>query len=152
MEDQATPANDLERALFRVQAEGDEASWDSKGEVLRQLALNPVYVIVDQSLDGTPDADIKGTPAFVSNGEDLEQAMLAIFSSAEKAQAYLAQEQMEGRHPLEVPGPRALLAVPDGIGIRVNPNLEPGFVILPTLAERLRDDVKQALNRQKSDH
>lgn len=148
MEDQAAAANELEEAISRVQAQGDQADWDAKGEVLRQLALNVVYVIVDQALDQSTEEGIQGTPSFVSNGDDLEQAMLAIFSSEAKARDYLAQEKIEDRHPLGVPGPRALLAVPDGIGIRINPNLEPGFVILPALAERLRDDVKEAVSRQ----
>ncbi len=150
MEDQAATANELEKAILAVQAQGDQADWDAKGEVLRQLALNVVYVLVDEPLDESTEEGIQGKPSFVSNGEDLEQAMLAIFSSEEKARDYLEQEKIGDRHPLGVPGPRALLAVPDGIGIRINPNLEPGFVILPALAERLRDDVKEAINRQNN--
>lgn len=147
MEDQRTPANDLEKALAQVQAEGDEVNWDSKTEVLRQLALNTVFLVVDQPLSENTEPDIKGTPTFVSNGDDMEQAMLALFSTEKRALHYIEQEQAEGRHPIGVPGPRALLAVPDGVGIRINPNQEPGFAILPALAERLRDDVKQAIDR-----
>lgn len=149
MEDQPTPANDLEKALTQVQNEGDEVTWNSKTEVLRQLALNTVYLVVDQPLGENPEPETKGTPAFVSNGDDMEQPMLAIFSTEERASHYI-QQQAEERHPIAVAGPRALLAVPDGVGIRINPNQEPGFAILPALAERLRDDVKQVLEGQGS--
>lgn len=148
MEEQTAQANELEKALAEVHAQGDEAEWDTKTEVLRQLALNSVYIVVDQPLDQDSGPEIQGKPAFVSNGDDLEQAMLAIFSTEDRARTYIEQEQLEGHHALPVPGPRALLAVPDGVGIRINPNQEPGFAILPELAERLRDDVKEALNRQ----
>lgn len=145
MQDQMSPTNELETALAKVEARGDLADWETRSEVLRQLALSLVYIIVDQPLDENTGEDIKGTPTFVSNGDDREQAMLAIFSTKDRASGYLEEQQIEGRYPLMVPGPRALLAVPEGAGIRLNPNQHLGFVIQPELAQRLSQDIRETL-------
>lgn len=148
MQDFSQPTNELERALARVRDAGDDLDGSARQETLRQLALNSVVVLIDQLITPESPPDLGGRPMFVSNGEDREQAMLAIFSTTERAQAYLETLSPEiPYYPFEVPGPRALLAVADDTGIRVNPNQELGFVILPDLAKLLKQDVQAAMER-----
>jgi hypothetical protein len=145
------PTNELERALAGVCDAGEDTDGKARREVLRCLALYPVVIILNQPVTVNSPLDMRGEPAFVSNGEDMDQPMLALFSSVERAQRHVDEQGLDARYPTEVPGPRALLAVSDGVGVRINPNQELGFVILPSLAERLRDDIKEALERHQ-DH
>ncbi len=147
MSDFDQPTNELEYALAGVRDAGEDTDGKARREVLRCLALHPVVIILNQPVTADSPLDMHGEPAFVSNGEDMDQPMLALFSSVERAQRYVDEQEPNARYPTEVPGPRALLAVPDGVGIRINPNQEPGFVMLPSLAERLRNDIKEALER-----
>lgn len=147
MQDQVSPTNDLESALAQVEARGDQADWETRSEVLRQLVLSLVCIIIDQPIDNNADEDIKGMPTFVSNGDNREQAMLAIFSTQDRASTYIEEQQLEERYPLMVPGPRALLAVPEGVGIRINPNQRLGFVILPELAQQISQDIRETLQK-----
>lgn len=150
MEDQMPPTNELETALAKVQADGDLADWETRREVVRQLIFNTVHVIVDQPVSEDTEPTIKGTPTFVSNGDDEEQAMLAIFTTRERALAYLAEQKIEGRYPIEVPGPRALIAIPEGVGLRINPNQQLGFVIMPAFARQLSRDIQEVLEKTQS--
>jgi hypothetical protein len=87
---------------------------------------------------------------YVSDGENQEQAMLAVFTGKDKAES-VAATMGEFQHLVEVDSKWALLGVPPSTGVRINPNSELGFRILPELAAELRKIAQQHLaERQRS--
>lgn len=120
------------------------ASLDARIRFLQELSRSTVAVLSTSS--GVPGATLKRDPRLliVSDGNDLQQAMLAVFTSRERADGYLNSGVPP--HPchyvLEEKMERVLLGLPAGAGIMLNPGSESGFRIVPVLAARMRSDAQ----------
>jgi hypothetical protein len=104
--------------------------------VLEKFMTARVHVLLDQPWDGHSLPSTETRMLFVSDGENQEQAMLAVFTDRGKAES-VAASMGEFRHAVEVDSKWALLGVPPATGVRINPNSEPGFRILPELTAEL---------------
>lgn len=124
----ATLVEALER--FEDSAAGRQA-------VLELLLRSRVYVLLDKPWDGRSLPNSETRLLYVSDGEEKQQAMLALFTDRARAEQ-VAPNMGEFRHPVEVDAPWAILSLAPDAGIRINPNVEPAFRILPTLAVEVR--------------
>ena len=119
-------------------------SREGRETVLKAFLRSRVFVLLDRPWDGRSLPNTETHLLFVSDGENKEQAMLAVFTG--RAQAETAMAAMdEYKHPVEVDSLWALLAVPPNTGVRINPNAEPAFRILPELTVELRKIAEQNL-------
>ena len=146
-----TPPNPLEEAIARVaEAQGSETDEDTlvsnRRDVLYALAGARVSVLLETAPETVDTPPETGTPLlFVTDGDDHEQAMLALFTRPDWALAFHATEGGDFSHPAEVPAPWALLQVPPGAGVMINPNRMPTFRIGPEVAGSLRDETMKSL-------
>ncbi|HSN17360.1 MAG TPA: SseB family protein [Gammaproteobacteria bacterium] len=125
------PASLLE-ALLRF-----EDNVEGRKLVLEKFIMARVYVLLDRPWDGRSLPNTETKLLYVSDGENKEQAMLAVFTG--RAEAETASPDMgEFKHPVEVDAPWALLSLVPNAGVRINPNAEPSFRILPELAVEMR--------------
>lgn len=121
-----------------------EDNIDGRKRVLEKFLGSRVYVLLDRPWDGRSLPNSETKLLYVSDGEDKEQAMLAVFtdrSQAEKA----APDMGEFNHAVEVDAPWALLSLIPNAGVRINPNAEPAFRILPELAVEMRKIAERRL-------
>ncbi|MGE5626397.1 MAG: hypothetical protein ACM3ZT_12715 [Bacillota bacterium] len=135
------PANSpaLEQALMNF-----EDSVDGRRAVLKEFVAARIYVLLDRPWDGRSLPNMDSRLLFVSDGENMEQAMLAVFT--DKAKAETVKSAMgEFQHAVEVDAKWALLGVPPGMGVRINPNVGPSFRILPELVTELRKQTQHQL-------
>ncbi|MDN5864688.1 MAG: hypothetical protein L0I62_05665 [Gammaproteobacteria bacterium] len=141
------PENDIERALADIGAsEADDPDGSKRRAVLTQLALNQVALLFREPWEGSALPDNSAEPMYVSDGENSEQPMLALFTSAERAVDF--EREHDGfENPTVVPGPWAIGSLVQGAGVRVNPNQTLGFRIVPELARLLRDNIAEAAER-----
>src|SRR5579859_3560191 len=108
---------------------------------LQTLVQSSVYVITDKTWDGrtVPDAGMR--LVLVSDGDNHEQIMLAIFTDAAYISKYL-RGLGDSEHPFKntarVDMAWALLGIPANAGIMINPNSRRAFRIAPEIAARLR--------------
>lgn len=135
--------NPLEEALRNF-----EDNPESRKKVLEIFLMSRVWVLLDQPWDGRslPSTDTK--LLFVSDGENQQQAMLAVFTDRTKAET-TAPAMGDFQYPVEVDAQWALLGVIPGSGVRVNPNSEPSFRILPELVAELRKIAEGHLLRRQ---
>ena len=107
-------------------------------EVLQAFIKSRVFVKLDQRWDGKsfPRSDMR--LMWVSDGENTERPMVAVFTSAEYSKAY-GQEASPFTHTVEVDSAWVCLGVPENGGIMINPNSAPNFRIGPEVASVLRD-------------
>ncbi|MGH8161872.1 MAG: SseB family protein [Gammaproteobacteria bacterium] len=150
MDDFSEPTNDLEHAIAAM---GDAPEADPKAEarraVLVALALNQVTVLTKEPWDGeTPTGTSAMDLMYVSDGKNLEQPMLALFTNTERA-VHFEQTNDAFHNPCTVAGPWALGNVVEGAGIMINPNQNLGFRIVPELAKILQRDVATAIERAR---
>lgn len=108
---------------------------------IRVLARSRVHVITDRPWNGraVPEKDMR--LMLVSDGENVQQAMLAVFTDATHASECLdslAGIQHAFTHKVEVDMAWALLGVPENSGIMVNPNSGRAFRIAPDICKQLR--------------
>lgn len=145
MNDFDTPQNELERAIAAAAEAGEDADGSARRAVLVALATNNVAVILPPTdAEGNPPENAQ--PLFVSDGQDLEQPMLAAFTRIERALAF--EDTFEdAAQPGEIAGTQLILGTPEGCGIRLNPNQELGFRIGPELANAIRKDVMADMER-----
>ena len=122
-----------------------EDSLDNRRALLTTLLQSKVVVVMDMPWDGRSLPSTSAHMLFVSDGEDTQQAMLAVFTGQQQAAAFLVAGS-PFKHPVEVDMLWALLGLPKEAGIRLNPNSAPGFRITPDLAAQLRDLAEQQLN------
>ncbi|HKV97071.1 MAG TPA: SseB family protein [Gammaproteobacteria bacterium] len=110
---------------------------EGRRKILQLLFDARVYVVLDQPWDGRalPSTDMH--LLLVSDGKNSQQAMLALFTSREKCTAVPKGDSLFD-YPVEVDAKWALLGVPEGAGILVNPNSAPAFRVTPELAAELR--------------
>ena len=135
-----TPPSPLETALLNA-----EDSVEGRRGILKQIFNSRVYVVLDQNWDGRsslPSLDMH--LLLVSDGQNKEQTMLALFTSADKVKA-IPLANTPYQYPVEVDAAWALLGIPQNAGVLINPNSAPGFRILPGLAAELRDIAKRNL-------
>lgn len=120
------------------------ASLEGRIRFLQELSRSTVVVLTNSL--SVPDAAPRRDTRFliVSDGNDLQQAMLAVFTSREQAERYLKSGVPP--HPchylLGEKMERVLLSLPAGAGIMLNPNSHSGFRIVPMLAARMRSDAQ----------
>lgn len=133
----------LEQALLRF-----EDSVEGRKAVLEVFLACRVWVLLDQPWDGRSLPSTETRLLFVSDGENQQQAMLAVFT--DRAHAEAAMPAMGGfKHPVEVDSQWALLSLVPGAGVRINPNSEPSFRILPELAVELRKVAEGSMLRRQ---
>lgn len=126
-----TPAT-LVEALERF-----EDSKEGREIVLQKLLRSRVFVLLDKPWDGRSLPSTETRLLYVSDGEDKQQAMLALFTDRARAEQVM-RGMGEFQYAVEVDAPWALLSVAPNTGVRINPNVEPSFRILPNLAIELR--------------
>lgn len=128
------PINSLEQTL-KDSKEGDGQRIRA---VLQAFVQSRVFVKLDHHWDGKsfPRSDMR--LMLVSDGEDSERPMVAVFTSAEYGKVY-GQEAAPFTHTVEVDSAWVCLGVPENGGIMINPNSAPNFRIGPEVAAVLRD-------------
>ncbi len=129
-----TDSNPLEQALSAAK-DNDEQSIR---KALRAFVQSRVFVKLDQPWDGKtfPRSDMR--LLFVSDGDNRERPMLAVFTSKAFSDIY-AQAAAPFDYAVEVDAAWACLGVPKDGGIMVNPNSMPSFRIGPEVASILRE-------------
>jgi len=138
------PVSPLLEALHKF-----EDSLEGRQAVLTAFLQSRVYVLLDRPWDGRSLPSTETRLLFVSDGEDKDQAMLAVFTGREAAEGNIPSMD-EFKHAVEVDAQWALLSVPPNIGVRINPNVEPSFRILPELALELRKIAERETARRMS--
>lgn len=128
-----TPSK-LEEALSTAK-QNDELSIR---KVLRAFILSRVFVKLDQPWDGVtfPRSDMR--LLFVSDGDNQERPMLAVFTSESLSEVY-GKAVAPFEFVAEVDAAWACLGVPENGGIMINPNSAPNFRIGPEVAQILRE-------------
>ena len=133
----------LEQALL-----GFEESVEGRKVVLEKFLASRIWVLLDQPWDGRSLPSTETHLLFVSDGENQDQAMLAVFTDRARAEA-TAPAMHDFRHTVEVDAQWALLGLIPNAGVRINPNSEPSFRILPELAVELRKIAEGGLLRRQ---
>ncbi len=128
--------------------ENFEDTAEGRRVVLEKFMSTRIFVLMDQPWDGRSLPSTEMRLLFVSDGEDKQQAMLAVFTDRAHAEA-VAADMGEFRHPAEVDARWAMLGVPPDVGVRINPNSTPSFRILPQLAIELRRMVEGKLQQRQ---
>jgi hypothetical protein len=131
----------LETALGQV---GEET--ESRGAALIAFVKARVWVLSDRDPGADPESLKSAQLSLVSDGPNQKQAMLAVFSSAERAERFL-KDHGGAPHVIPVEGPFAVLAVPAEAGILINPNQTPSFRIGPEAVIYLKDEMARARDR-----
>lgn len=128
------PANSLEEIL-KSTTDNDEKSIRA---ILRAFVQSRVFVKLDQKWDGKsfPRSDMRFM--LVSDGENTQRPMVAVFTSVEYSKVY-GQEAAPFTHTVEVDSAWICLGIPEDGGIMINPNSVPNFRIGPEVASVLRD-------------
>jgi hypothetical protein len=121
-----------------------EDTVEGRQAVLKAFIHARIYVVLDQPWDGRSLPSTETRMLFVSDGENQAQAMLAAFTDRAKAETVMVG-MGEFQYPVEVDSMWALLGVPPDAGVRINPNAEPSFRILPALTVELRKIAQQHL-------
>lgn len=135
-----TPPTSLETALLTT-----EDNLEGRRNILKQLFNSRVYVVLDQNWDGRSSIPSLDTHVLlVSDGQNAQQPMLALFTSADKVKA-IPLVDTPFKYPVEVDAAWALLGIPKSAGVLINPNSAPGFRMLPGLAAEMRDIAKRNL-------
>lgn len=123
-----------------------EDNLEGRKLVLEKFISSRVYVLLDRPWDGRSLPNTETKLLYVSDGENKEQAMLAVFTGRAEAEKALP-DMGDFKHPVEVDAPWALLSLLPNAGVRINPNAEPAFRILPELAVEMRKIAEHQLAR-----
>lgn len=125
------------------------ASDDVEGrkQFLRILMTSRIWLLADMPWDGNGRPPQGLRLAFVSDGPNMHQGMLALFTDRAHAELYSNSTGTANpfMHPLEATTPWALLGVPANIGIMINPNSDKAFRVPPEIAAELARNVKGAI-------
>jgi hypothetical protein len=145
------PLLDLTEALAAFHAED---TLTSRAAVIVSLTISSVTVLLDSPWDGKslPQPDTRFM--LVSDGDNVEQPMLALFSDKTKAEGFRQNIDIGNQfeHIVEVSGSWSLLGVEEGMGIMIDPNQSTAFRIAPELAAQLRNDVAATMERITAKH
>src|SRR5690242_17932092 len=128
------PASLLEETLKKAK---DNDEQTIRG-VLNAFIKSRVYVKLDQKWDGKsfPRSDMRFM--LVSDGENTERPMVAVFTSPQYSEVY-GKDAAPFIHTAEVDSAWICLGIPENGGIMINPNSVPNFRIGPEVASVLRD-------------
>lgn len=150
----------LEQAIAAIEPEKEladptgDGQVEKKREVLMELAHATLTVIMDRPWDGASLPDNGLQLLLVSDGDNQEQAMLAVFTRESRAREFM-EEFIQGQggfeHIAEVPAAWAILGIPDGAGAMINPNYKESFRIDHSVAARLKEGVVDAMQKQQQD-
>jgi tetratricopeptide (TPR) repeat protein len=125
---------------------GSDNSPTAIRNILGKLTASRIFAVTDQPWDGRsfPRSDMR--LLFVSDGDNLQQPMLAVFSAAQHAQGSTGGDHAF-KNVVEVDATWALMAVPAGAGVIINANTPdlPLFRIGPAVAAELRKYAEQRL-------
>ncbi|MHB1544524.1 MAG: SseB family protein [Gammaproteobacteria bacterium] len=135
-------ATDLERAL----AELSEA-LATRERALIEFVKARIWLLTDGETETDPKSLRSARMAMVSDGPNLDQPMLAIFTSEERAVRFQRAHENSLPNVVAVEAPFAILCVREGAGIIINPNQSPGFRIGPEAAQMLRDQMIRLQSR-----
>lgn len=125
-----------------------EDTLEGRQAVLQEFIRARVFVLLDRPWDGRSLPNTETKLLYVSDGENQDQAMLAVFTGKVEAERAIP-EMGEFRHPVEVDAQWALLSLIPNAGVRINPNAEPAFRILPELTVELRKVAERHLARMQ---
>ena len=133
-----TAARNTQTELENLIADSDNSTTAIRA-ILSKLSTSRVFVLTDKPWDGrsAPRPDMR--LLMVSDGENLQQPMLALFTATQHAQA-----NTPGDHPfknvVEVDAAWSLLAVSENAGIMINPNAPDArmFRVGPAVAADLK--------------
>lgn len=149
MAESPAPENEIESAIAAIgNSETDDPDGSKRRAVLAQLAMNPVIVLLREPWEGADVPDQNAELMYVSDGDNTDQPMLALFTSAERALQF-DREHGGFKNPCTVPGPWAIGNVADKAGVMVNPNQSLAFRIIPELVTVLQDDITTAIKRAR---
>lgn len=134
------PVNTLEETLKDAKGNDEETIR----AVLRAFVQSRVFVKLDQKWDGKsfPRHDLRFM--LVSDGDNTERPMIAVFTSPEFSEVY-GTSAAPFVHTVEVDSAWICLGVPENGGIMINPNSAPNFRIGPEVATVLRDVARKDL-------
>jgi len=139
-----TKTSKLEEALS-AHGQNDEQSIR---KVLRAFVQSRVFVKLDQPWDGKSIPSTDTHLLLVTDGDNKEQAMLAVFSVASHGAVYKGEDMGPFKYTVEVDAAWACLGVPEKAGIMINPNTEHNFRISPEVARVLRETARQDLDNK----
>lgn len=128
------PRNKLEELLLSAR-EGAIG----KEDFVQAMLESQIYMLMDRPAD---DLLAQGDPRalLVTDGNNAEQMMLAIFSEESRAREYLQSEPLEETYyPTPIEAPWAFLTLPKGSGAVFNPNCDLNYRFSPDVAAKLRD-------------
>jgi SseB protein N-terminal domain len=128
------PTGALEEAM-KSAAGNDEQSIR---RILQAFVQSRVFVKLDRKWDGKsfPRSDMRFL--LVSDGDNAERPMVAVFTSLEYSNVY-GSEAAPFVHVVEVDSAWICLGIPENGGIMINPNSAPNFRIGPEVAAKLRE-------------
>ncbi|EQD62132.1 hypothetical protein B1B_07398 [mine drainage metagenome] len=132
----------LEQALSEL---GEDLA--SRERALVAFIQATVWLLADHPVDGHPDALQTARFALVSDGPRLDQPMLSLFTSAERADRYHREHPASLPCAVQAEAPFAILCIPEGAGMVINPNQTPGFRIGPEAATMLRNQMIELRRR-----
>lgn len=127
----------LEQAINAVKQDDVE----SMRKVLSMLMTSRVNLLLNKPWDGRSRPEEDTRTLFVSNGEDLKQPMLALFTSPSFAEPFQSDDSPY-KHLVEVDIRFAIHRVEPGTGVMINPNSTTTcFRLSPELAKFFRDEI-----------
>ena len=129
-----------------LDAVGDDV--ESRMRFLQTLATSRIWLLTNLQWDGNGRPPQGMQPAFVSDGPNLQQGMLAAFTDRIHAERYAAGAANGSSfvHPLEAGTAWAFLGLPAEMGVMINPNSQKAFRIPPDIAAELRRSLKRAID------
>jgi hypothetical protein len=138
-----TPSTPLEEGIeTAARAPNDDVA--SRRAVLTHLIGSRIAVLLDHPWDGVSPPDKTTRLQLISDGPNLKQSMLAVFSTVERAQQFTTTHG-GFEYAVEVDAGWALLGVAEGQGLIINPNQPLGFRVNPEIARTLRTATEDAL-------
>ena len=135
---------DLESALAALTEE-----LPTRERALIEFVQARVWLLADRETGADPAALTNARMGLVSDGPNLNQAMLAVFSTETRAIQYQRAHEHAQPHVIAVEAPFAILCVPDRAGIIINPNQSPAFRIGPEAAQMLRNEMNKLQKRSQ---
>lgn len=145
MAEDGEPLNELEELLGRV--ERGDASFE---EFVQGLAAGRIFVLLSRPWDGTSPPPPDTEMLMVSDGDNHEQVMLAMFTDASRAREF--KEQAPGFGIVGMPAMLAFLGVREGQGMMLNPNSELTVRFSPERTAVICSKAKEVLEQMKQEH
>ncbi|HET7674430.1 MAG TPA: SseB family protein [Gammaproteobacteria bacterium] len=84
----------------------------------------------------------------VTDGANRDQLMVAAFTAGQRAEGYRSAGEFS--HLAQLPAPVLFAAVPDGMGVIINPNSKLNFRVPPEVAAKLREHYRSQTEDKES--